>query len=161
MECFYLSAVSSYAKLLKWKQITTGLWINDTKRAVSSYAKLLKWKQITTFMQFLFLLLCCKFLCKVTKMKANHNLTSSMQLNLPAVSSYAKLLKWKQITTLILRGNIKNGCKFLCKVTKMKANHNLLNVPPIEPFAVSSYAKLLKWKQITTAGELLTRELKL
>ena len=37
-----------------------------------------------------------------------------------------------------------NSCKFLCKVTKMKANHNEKNKDTYSVFAVSSYAKLLK-----------------
>ena len=36
------------------------------------------------------------------------------------------------------------GCKFLCKVTKMKANHNIQKKRINKPLAVSSYAKLLK-----------------
>ena len=36
------------------------------------------------------------------------------------------------------------GCKFLCKVTKMKANHNTMKEKKIPFRAVSSYAKLLK-----------------
>ena len=118
--------------------------------AVSSYAKLLKWKQITTFaLQGLFLF-CCKFLCKVTKMKANHNPPLDIIYSIYAVSSYAKLLKWKQITTDQKYQSGEESCKFLCKVTKMKANHNSFHCGLIVHGAVSSYAKLLKWKQITT-----------
>ena len=69
-----------------------------------------------------------------------------------AVSSYAKLLKWKQITTSSTANLVFPGCKFLCKVTKMKANHNEIVEINIPKVAVSSYAKLLKWKQITTAN---------
>ena len=36
------------------------------------------------------------------------------------------------------------SCKFLCKVTKMKANHNCNLVLDNGRIAVSSYAKLLK-----------------
>ena len=43
----------------------------------------------------------CKFLCKVTKMKANHNDYQGQKEKISAVSSYAKLLKWKQITTAL------------------------------------------------------------
>ena len=35
----------------------------------------------------------CKFLCKVTKMKANHNKAQILKFGFTAVSSYAKLLK--------------------------------------------------------------------
>ena len=35
----------------------------------------------------------CKFLCKVTKMKANHNTAVGFHRCTAAVSSYAKLLK--------------------------------------------------------------------
>ena len=92
--------------------------------AVSSYAKLLKWKQITTLNVWYIILVCCKFLCKVTKMKANHNPDRGARGNATAVSSYAKLLKWKQITTRGVVRKVEFSCKFLCKVTKMKANHN-------------------------------------
>ena len=119
-------------------------------KAVSSYAKLLKWKQITTNLRNCHYKYGCKFLCKVTKMKANHNSGESDKNYAKAVSSYAKLLKWKQITTNGIRWCTGISCKFLCKVTKMKANHNMLHQPLQVLFAVSSYAKLLKWKQITT-----------
>ena len=72
----------------------------QNSRAVSSYAKLLKWKQITTPLEIISYLIGCKFLCKVTKMKANHNYNMRQERINKAVSSYAKLLKWKQITTL-------------------------------------------------------------
>ena len=118
--------------------------------AVSSYAKLLKWKQITTIRKIWESIISCKFLCKVTKMKANHNAMGDTPYIAYAVSSYAKLLKWKQITTVRNYRYCFTRCKFLCKVTKMKANHN--NPRGFNTFsrAVSSYAKLLKWKQITT-----------
>ena len=44
-------------------------------------------------MVLILLLLRCKFLCKVTKMKANHNAYLYKIEHDPAVSSYAKLLK--------------------------------------------------------------------
>ena len=118
--------------------------------AVSSYAKLLKWEQITTSLVPSAGLLCCKFLCKVTKMRANHNGPAVILFIIMAVSSYAKLLKWEQITTIVRKGATHISCKFLCKVTKMRANHNpFVNICSII-LAVSSYAKLLKWEQITT-----------
>ena len=39
------------------------------------------------------IVLSCKFLCKVTKMKANHNPDENLDRTDTAVSSYAKLLK--------------------------------------------------------------------
>ena len=120
-------AVSNGSKILKWKQITTNLniaisycccfqWFKDTKMkanhnrnfllrshncAVSNGSKILKWKQITTrigtdkngdgcFQWF-----------KDTKMKANHNPYWSDNLLVEAVSNGSKILKWKQITTLL------------------------------------------------------------
>ena len=100
---------------------------------------------------------CCKFLCKVTKMKANHNSRFEFKEFDWAVSSYAKLLKWKQITTVSKSYNPIRCCKFLCKVTKMKANHNQCQTTPQRTYAVSSYAKLLKWKQITTHFSVVLR----
>ena len=44
-------------------------------------------------MNFAFSCFRCKFLCKVTKMKANHNYNTAMSIGITAVSSYAKLLK--------------------------------------------------------------------
>ena len=83
-------------------------------------------------------------------MKANHN-PNSVDFPTPSgVSNNAKLLKWKQITTVVTRLLFESRCFQQCKVTKMKANHNVLRGRRRGAVGVSNNAKLLKWKQITT-----------
>ena len=118
-------AVSNGSKILKWKQITTDpylcslfpccfQWFKDTKMkanhniftlcryvffAVSNGSKILKWKQITTAWTLHLLLKSCFQWFKDTKMKANHNGFSAVNVFNFAVSNGSKILKWKQITT--------------------------------------------------------------
>ena len=87
---------------------------------------------------------------KVTKMKANHNTYTCNTCIVRAVSNGSKLLKWKQITTLLLGTKRTTCCFQWLKVTKMKANHNTLTNRRTRSQAVSNGSKLLKWKQITT-----------
>ena len=54
-------------------------------------------------MKVLLYLMSCKFLCKVTKMKANHNKVPDYLIFVAVVSSYAKLLNWGQMTAQYLR----------------------------------------------------------
>ena len=121
-------AVSNGSKILKWKQITTYSrpsrhcwccfqWFKDTKMkanhnvtlpyrsatvAVSNGSKILKWKQITTYLSIFNSSKRCFQWFKDTKMKANHNLAKQVQPCARAVSNGSKILKWKQITTLII-----------------------------------------------------------
>ena len=93
---------------------------------------------------------CCDVWYKVTKMRANHNITSATRNNLNAVMYGTKLQKWEQITThstfscpslelWCMVQSYKNesksqhsylfwrysySCDVWYKVTKMRANHN-------------------------------------
>ena len=118
----------------------------------------------------------CFLYHKVTKLKANHNRNSLKSLCRGAVSYITKLLNWKQITT---QGSYKSrqwccflyhkvtklkanhnmllifflrlpGCFLYHKVTKLKANHNTHTRVCVCVCAVSYITKLLNWKQITT-----------
>ena len=117
---------------------------------VASTTKIQKWKQITTAMIFCRIYKCCCQYDKDTKMKANHNTTSTNLHHAEVVASTTKIQKWKQITTinivvffvkmlLPVRQRYKNesksqqvgkqclrhaGCCQYDKDTKMKANHN-------------------------------------
>ena len=64
------------------------LWQNE---AVSNGSKLLKWKQITTYASILISLQRCFQWLKVTKMKANHNVSDTFLLKeglFPMAQSY-------------------------------------------------------------------------
>ena len=120
--------VSCGSKILKWKQITTCnllvnlfsncfLWFKDTKMkanhnpllillffvlTVSCGSKILKWKQITTWKLSITSFNDCFLWFKDTKMKANHNGLRNFQFTFVTVSCGSKILKWKQITTVLL-----------------------------------------------------------
>ena len=117
---------------------------------VSNDSKILKWKQITTQFNQLIGLFSCFQWFKDTKMKANHNRQGCMNLFLGVVSNDSKILKWKQITTLLLYWNPVLCCFQWFKDTKMKANHNSKSFPETIFQVVSNDWKILKWKQITT-----------
>ena len=119
---------------------------------------------------------CCFQWFKDTKMKANHNKITREQQSVWAVSNGSKILKWKQITTIITCFNCYYCCfqwfkdtkmkanhndePYWCntlwscfqwfKDTKMKANHNVPSAISNRGLAVSNGSKILKWKQITT-----------
>ena len=84
-------------------------------------------------------------------MKANHNANPFRSFRLTVVSSTAKVVKWKQITTVALTASNAFSCFQYGKGSKMKANHNDIGAPPPADKVVSSTAKVVKWKQITTS----------
>ena len=65
----------------------------------------------------------------------------------------AKILNWKQITTVINVMTTLFHCLLSCKDTKLKANHNLLVFLVRQNDTVFYPAKILNWKQITTHGQ--------
>ena len=93
---------------------------------------------------------CCFQWFKDTKMKANHNAFSVLRTIEHVVSSGSKILKWKQITTIVNYLYPRCGCFQWFKDTKMKANHNRYGWQKMRQKVVSSGSKILKWKQITT-----------
>ena len=92
----------------------------------------------------------CIWLCKDTNLKANHNNSSMWRWRLAGVYDSAKILIWKQITTLVYRNHIDNRCIWLCKDTNLKANHNRRATFRTWRWGVYDSAKILIWKQITT-----------
>ena len=92
------------------------------------------------------------WLCKDTNLKANHNYFNITKYSHASVCDSAKILIWKQITTTmsILRTNCE--CMWLCKDTNLKANHNIVSELPPPKGSVCDSAKILIWKQITTAS---------
>ena len=66
---------------------------------VSDTSKILKWKQITTGVFGAASSLWCFRYFKDTKMKANHNNINATSEGITDVSDTSKILKWKQITT--------------------------------------------------------------
>ena len=120
-------------------------------QGVYDSAKILIWKQITT--GFPLSLYChrCIWLCKDTNLKANHNYRLWLFLNYHGVYDSAKILIWKQITTVVLWFADFNGCIWLCKDTNLKANHNILPRILNKTIGVYDSAKILIWKQITTS----------
>ena len=89
-------------------------------------------------------------------MKANHNSCRISSPRCTDVSDTSKILKWKQITTFFFYCFWCIWCFRYFKDTKMKANHNGLNVAQINAIDVSDTSKILKWKQITTRWDNLT-----
>ena len=70
-----------------------------SSETVSNGSKILKWKQITTGVVVQARAYNCFQWFKDTKMKANHNWRCSIVNLLITVSNGSKILKWKQITT--------------------------------------------------------------
>ena len=121
-----------------------------TPCTVSYGSKILKWKQITTGITYSNFVSHCFLWFKDTKMKANHNTQTAGALTLDTVSYGSKILKWKQITTLNSSPFSSMNCFLWFKDTKMKANHNGEFDRETQVETVSYGSKILKWKQITT-----------
>ena len=93
---------------------------------VFTYAKIINWKQFTTPCSVHRSQRCCFYLCKNNKLKAIHNLKSCA-------------------TSQRIR------CFYLCKNNKLKAIHNETIKKNYLPNVVFTYAKIINWKQFTTA----------
>ena len=145
------SRCSLWSKVTKLKANHNARFKNSMRSCAVPYgAKLLNWKQITTHLLRLYFLECCSLWSKVTKLKANHNIPVNHCFSFFAVPYGAKLLNWKQITTWWCLFWYLLCCSLWSKVTKLKANHNIIFTYPPEFEAVPYGAKLLNWKQITT-----------
>ena len=117
---------------------------------VSSTTKIVKWKQITTRQPHNPRSWSCFQYDKDSKMKANHNPFGFVYVSPSVVSSTTKIVKWKQITTGLVGGKAGAGCFQYDKDSKMKANHNWMELFIFLRKVVSSTTKIVKWKQITT-----------
>ena len=171
-----VDSVCDSAKILIWKQITTGaldwsdeqkcMWLckdtnlkanHNARRSegtasgsVCDSAKILIWKQITTPATLFSFLFQCMWLCKDTNLKANHNRNPARPPPHRSVCDSAKILIWKQITTSSILTHISHECMWLCKDTNLKANHNVGGSLDYYQRSVCDSAKILIWKQITT-----------
>ena len=95
----------------------------------------------------------CIWLCKDTNLKANHNCFAILRKVAMGVYDSAKILIWKQITTVCRCHVVSPWCIWLCKDTNLKANHNWLGMMMFNGSGVYDSAKILIWKQITTVLE--------
>ena len=140
-------------------------WFKDTKlkanhnscysslllsMVVSNGSKILNWKQITTVIPHSHTSSCCVQWFKDTKLKANHNYPIFLFSKYNVVSNGSKILNWKQITTSVSHGLTINSCVQWFKDTKLKANHNEVDLGMVMLLVVSNGSKILNWKQITT-----------
>ena len=104
-------------------------------------------------MRFCKPLICCCFCkCKDTKLKAIHNNTLQIISKKLVVFANAKILNWKQFTTSQSNGATLGGCFCKCKDTKLKAIHNKSAEKVAQIAVVFANAKILNWKQFTTAA---------
>ena len=113
-------------------------------------SQILQWDQITTYLIGATWWWSCFQCFKDTKMRANHNLRDVLPFDRLVVSNVSKILKWEQITTVLVDVPAWNGCFQCFKDTKMRANHNLITSWNSSSAVVSNVSKILKWEQITT-----------
>ena len=118
--------VFATAKILIWKQFTTAFsrfWpirgcvcnCKDTnlkaihneetfaksgRIVVFATAKILIWKQFTTYITIIFIIYSCVCNCKDTNLKAIHNPNLLLLTTFAVVFATAKILIWKQFTTV-------------------------------------------------------------
>ena len=93
----------------------------------------------------------CLCYCKDTKLKAIHNKKMIVNKKQFVVYATAKILNWKQFTTLKIKRVDKYCCLCYCKDTKLKAIHNSKSLQMLRSYVVYATAKILNWKQFTTA----------
>ena len=98
----------------------------------------------------------CFNYCKDTNFQANHNYMLTITIVHTVVSTTAKILIFKQITTSLQRFSLPPCCFNYCKDTNFQANHNGLSYTDKETFVVSTTAKILIFKQITTLDSCLS-----
>ena len=146
-----LSVVSACAKILIWKQFTTGfatgeygmeLFLLAQRYSFESNSQQIGWYGVYS--------ICCFCLRKDTHLKAIHNQYNRWLYTDIVVSACAKILIWKQFTTAFLAGFFIPGCFCLRKDTHLKAIHNFLVNSKNLSCVVSACAKILIWKQFTT-----------
>ena len=93
----------------------------------------------------------CLLSCKDTNLKAIHNQSMLQQLQIEDVFYLAKILIWKQFTTYARDTWCSYGCLLSCKDTNLKAIHNYGAAIFDGQEDVFYLAKILIWKQFTTA----------
>ena len=152
--------------MYSWGLLSCFQYVKDTKKkanhnefknhvwvfsVVSNTSKILKRKQITTSSCTTASTSRCFQYVKDTKKKANHNGWRLWRAQPDVVSNTSKILKRKQITTIVTHGINLDSCFQYVKDTKKKANHNQTHTTWHPKCVVSNTSKILKRKQITTA----------
>ena len=94
-------------------------------------------------------------------MKAIHNNGGDCFLCRIVVYANAKILNWKQFTTITNWPSEFFGCLCKCKDTKLKAIHNERLLYNNNQYVVYANAKILNWKQFTTVECEMARDNKL
>ena len=92
----------------------------------------------------------CDVWYKVTKMRANHNVSFSASRNSSAVMYGTKLQKWEQITTKRWAHSITAGLWCMVQSYKNESKSQLMRQIKDYYKAVMYGTKLQKWEQITT-----------
>ena len=121
-----------------------------TKNVVFATAKILIWKQFTTICLIIRCQSRCVCNCKDTNLKAIHNKQKKTNKNGKVVFATAKILIWKQFTTMAREETSQRSCVCNCKDTNLKAIHNMKPSRVLELSVVFATAKILIWKQFTT-----------
>ena len=151
--------------------------MRESPITVCYLAKILHWKQFTTGQRIALFLAHCLLSRKDTTLKAIHNKTYFVEWSQGTVCYLAKILHWKQFTTLRRRerkpsllfaisqryyiesnsqpthGDVSPhmDCLLSRKDTTLKAIHNATTRSPSRPVTVCYLAKILHWKQFTTS----------
>ena len=174
---FLVVVANAFAKLSKCQQFTT---IYSPKYVLVWLQTLLQSYQNVSNSQLQipseFGYKCCKRFCKVIKMLAIHNTSSSLEFRYIVANAFAKLSKCQQFTTVpskcalairlqtLLQSyqNVSNSqlqnvrkpavnrCKRFCKVIKMLAIHNNNSLLCLSFSVANAFAKLSKCQQFTT-----------
>ena len=133
------------------KAIHNNVSLNVCKLSIVFYlAKILIWKQFTTGLEEVHTYSYCLLSCKDTNLKAIHNYRKWGQRENPIVFYLAKILIWKQFTTCTRVYVPKSYCLLSCKDTNLKAIHNVQLYRQSMRRIVFYLAKILIWKQFTT-----------
>ena len=178
---FCAIVVTDIAKILFWKQFTTETYKLADGRKLSLILQRYYFESNSQpFLNCAITLNCCHWYCKDTILKAIHNNEYAEVLKNNVVTDIAKILFWKQFTTcclfttwwfelsLILQryyfesnsqqiritASNKVCCHWYCKDTILKAIHNFQWYLYNGGKVVTDIAKILFWKQFTTAFNL-------
>ena len=92
----------------------------------------------------------CVCNCKDTNLKAIHNIVAILSISPIVVFATAKILIWKQFTTLLSHFGVEVSCVCNCKDTNLKAIHNMEYEKEKKSIVVFATEKILIWKQFTT-----------
>ena len=114
------------------------------------HTKIVKSRQITTLVYELCKTVGCDLSHKNSKIKANHNLMAGKVFKVIGVIYHTKIVKSRQITTVVPEGNDIAWCDLSHKNSKIKANHNKTSIMSVHSLGVIYHTKIVKSRQITT-----------